>query len=173
MNLGAVRPFVARQNRGDCCAANRAATTLPGSLRHPRPVAATRRSRSGGLRSGSSLHQRTHVHAIVAQLGARFFAARSPQEFGRRLERRRQASARGRRRRHGRRHCRVVGISGNDGHLAGSQRSIDRAGAEPRQGFFRKAAEGPGRGVRSIVASEDGYQGRRRFRRRCRHRSDI
>ncbi len=78
-----------------------------------------------------------------------------------------------RRRRHGRRHRRLVGVSRHDGHLAGSQRRIDSTGHGPRQGVLRQAAQRAAGRCRRLARLRMDVQGRRRGGCRRRHRSHF
>ena len=85
-----------------------AARTLPGALRHHRSVVEIRRAWRARLPGRSTFHRRAHGGRNLAQPGARVHAAGSAQESGRQDPTYRGARARGRRRRHGWRHRRLV-----------------------------------------------------------------
>ncbi len=155
LNLGPARPFVARQ----------AASALRQSVRrdqYPAPYAildlwqrhgaAGTESYEAEARSISELH----VHAHIAQFGARVFAAGSAQGHGRQIDRRFSPRARHRRRRHGRRYRRLVGLSRHDRDLAGPLRATDSTGPGPRQGVLRQATQRPCSGGRCVGAAADG-----------------
>ncbi len=140
MNLGALRPFVAKKTEA----------TLRGTVRrdhYPAPYAIVDLwQRYGASGAGAYEAEARSISELMCSPSSRnlvrvFLLQDRLKGLGGGIERRFQACACHRRRRHGRRHCRLVGVSRHDGDAAGSQRRIDAAGLGPRQGLFRETPE--------------------------------
>ena len=172
MNTGVLRPLIARQTLSTL-RAQRAARALPCPLRHRGSVAALRRCGRRELRGRGALDQRVDVLANVAQFGARFSAAGSPQGTGRRFHGRVQACACHRRRRHGRRYCGLVGLSRHDVTLQDRSEELVQPAMDAPRLSSRSASRIPAAAAAALGAPQNGRQGRWRRGRRCRHRSDI